>query len=361
MIQDPKQIVTPHAFEVDPDLLGLPLATPKRRLFALLVDLLLASILTALGAFILASTITILFFWLAVKSKGTIWWKNLIRYSVAGFASIFVFGITFSLADDDTPKTGTINVNNKPIATADDLDLTQLLNDISDTDFSDQNSLDQLGDKIERLSTSSHIQNDGSIDQDLFEPEFREQLFMLNNAISENDSLAIDFLRSQLAPVIASTELNKEKDRSSKLISRVKELSEENEVLEEQIENPSFRRVFMATAEDFGLRFGWLGIYFIICLPVFKGQTLGKKFLSLKVIRLNNKEIGLWYSFERFGGYAAGIATGLLGFFQIFWDPNRQAIHDKIAGTVVIDTRESKKKKYAELRQKLYREENILE
>ena len=33
---------------------------------------------------------------------------------------------------------------------------------------------------------------------------------------------------------------------------------------------------------------------------------------------------------------AAGFATGLLGFAQVFWDANRQAIHDRISGTVVI-------------------------
>jgi hypothetical protein len=43
-----------------------------------------------------------------------------------------------------------------------------------------------------------------------------------------------------------------------------------------------------------------------------------------------------WLSFERAGGYAAGFATGLLGFAQIFWDPNRQAIHDKVSETIVI-------------------------
>jgi uncharacterized RDD family membrane protein YckC len=36
------------------------------------------------------------------------------------------------------------------------------------------------------------------------------------------------------------------------------------------------------------------------------------------------------------GGYAAGFATGLLGFAQVFWDANRQGIHDRIVGTVVI-------------------------
>ena len=33
---------------------------------------------------------------------------------------------------------------------------------------------------------------------------------------------------------------------------------------------------------------------------------------------------------------AAGFATGLLGFAQVYWDANRQGIHDHIVGTVVI-------------------------
>ena len=42
------------------------------------------------------------------------------------------------------------------------------------------------------------------------------------------------------------------------------------------------------------------------------------------------------YCFGRYGGYGAGFATGLLGFLQVYWDPNRQAIQDKISATVVI-------------------------
>ena len=40
-------------------------------------------------------------------------------------------------------------------------------------------------------------------------------------------------------------------------------------------------------------------------------------------------------SFERFGGYAASLSTGLLGFLQILWDRNRQGLHDKAAGSLV--------------------------
>jgi hypothetical protein len=44
----------------------------------------------------------------------------------------------------------------------------------------------------------------------------------------------------------------------------------------------------------------------------------------------------LWASFERSAGYAAGLFTGLMGYAQVYWDRNRQAIQDKISETVVI-------------------------
>jgi len=63
--------------------------------------------------------------------------------------------------------------------------------------------------------------------------------------------------------------------------------------------------------------------------------------LGIKVVKIDAKSLTLWESFERYGGYSAGLATGLLGFAQIIWDANRQAIHDKISETMVIDLRKA--------------------
>ena len=65
-------------------------------------------------------------------------------------------------------------------------------------------------------------------------------------------------------------------------------------------------------------------------------ETPGKRALRIRVVRLDGNPVSWWHAFERAGGYAAGLATGTLGFAQIYWDPNRQGIHDKVAGTVVI-------------------------
>lgn len=89
-------------------------------------------------------------------------------------------------------------------------------------------------------------------------------------------------------------------------------------------------------ADDLGFGFGWIGLYFTAFLALWHGQTPGKRLLGIRVLRLDGKPLGGWSAFQRFGGYAAGFATGLLGFAQVFWDRNRQAVHDKICETVVV-------------------------
>jgi len=73
--------------------------------------------------------------------------------------------------------------------------------------------------------------------------------------------------------------------------------------------------------------------------------------LGIRVIQLDGAKISLWAVFGRYGGYAAGFKTGLLGFMQIFWDANRQWIQDKISSTVVIDLAQMHKKQQLEQQQ----------
>lgn len=89
--------------------------------------------------------------------------------------------------------------------------------------------------------------------------------------------------------------------------------------------------------KDLGLSFGWAAFYFTVLTAIWNGQTPGKKLLRIRVIQLDGTPLSVWDSFGRYGGYGAGLATGFMGFLQIYWDPNRQAIHDKISSTVVID------------------------
>jgi hypothetical protein len=88
--------------------------------------------------------------------------------------------------------------------------------------------------------------------------------------------------------------------------------------------------------DELGFGFGWASLYFTVLTTWWKGQTIGKRVTRIRVMRLDGDPITWWVAFERAGGYAAGFATGLLGFAQVFWDANRQAIHDRIVGTVVV-------------------------
>jgi hypothetical protein len=92
-------------------------------------------------------------------------------------------------------------------------------------------------------------------------------------------------------------------------------------------------------ADDVGLGLGWTIAYFSLLPAWWNGQTLGKRLLKLRVVELTGKPLTVMRAFKRYGGYAAGMATGMFGFLQVFWDSNRQAIQDKTAHTVVIDLR----------------------
>ena len=76
--------------------------------------------------------------------------------------------------------------------------------------------------------------------------------------------------------------------------------------------------------------------WFTLWTLITRGRSPGKALVRIRVVRLDGKEMRLWDCFSRSAGYSASAATLLLGFLEVIWDPNRQAIHDKIAGTVVV-------------------------
>ena len=90
---------------------------------------------------------------------------------------------------------------------------------------------------------------------------------------------------------------------------------------------------------ELGLGIGWAALYFTAVTALFQGRSVGKIVTGTRVQKIDGSKLSWWECFERYGGYSAGLATGLLGFFQVYWDANRQAIHDKVSETVVIDTR----------------------
>ncbi len=86
-------------------------------------------------------------------------------------------------------------------------------------------------------------------------------------------------------------------------------------------------------------------IYFTISFYLFKGQTIGKYFLRIKVVSLYHEHLGLWHCIERSLGYFASALEFGFGYVQAFWNPNRMTLHDKIGETIVIEHRVKKHNK----------------
>jgi hypothetical protein len=101
----------------------------------------------------------------------------------------------------------------------------------------------------------------------------------------------------------------------------------------------SLRKHLSRLLDDIGAGLGWGIVYFSLLPAWWNGQTLGKKLLRLRVIELTGQPLTVMRSLRRYGGYAAGMATGGIGFAQALWDVNRQAIQDRVAHTVVVDLR----------------------
>ena len=101
----------------------------------------------------------------------------------------------------------------------------------------------------------------------------------------------------------------------------------------------SMRKQLDRLLDAVGASFGWGIVYFSLLPAWWGGQTVGKKLFGLQVVELTGQPMTVMRCLKRYGGYAAGMATGGLGFAQALWDPNRQGIQDKAAHTAVIDLR----------------------
>lgn len=67
-----------------------------------------------------------------------------------------------------------------------------------------------------------------------------------------------------------------------------------------------------------------------------RATTIGGIVLGLKVVRQDGQPISYAVALVRALGAGFSIIVGFLGFFNITWDKEKQAWHDRIAGTVVI-------------------------
>jgi uncharacterized RDD family membrane protein YckC len=84
-----------------------------------------------------------------------------------------------------------------------------------------------------------------------------------------------------------------------------------------------------------------LGSWFVVTAIYFIGfwtlaeQTPGMRALRLEVVSTGGERLGLWQGVRRFVGMILAALPLMAGYALILWDPRRQGLHDKLAGSVV--------------------------
>lgn len=342
--KETRQIVTPYAFFVSDELLGTPLAGPLRRGFGMLIDLIFISLLTQVSSLVLAAVAAWTFFRAGnrLKTKKRF---NAARIFLRLLVALLLFVVAVGIVDS-------INDNSS-----------------SDTLFSDKaNENDSTVGGIEIVAlTAKYLLETKGIKQQVEQGECLPAYDCVKDLGEElvqeivEIGLDKDAVDGALEGFLAAVAESLPPEKHTQLTEHFNQYLQNIEFSEDQptlprgiadelqpvLDNPlakpeSTLDKLESLSDEFGLGLGWATFYFSIFTAWWKGQTPGKKILGMKVIKLDNQPLNLWESFGRYGGYAAGLATGLMGFMQVFWDPNRQAIQDKISETLVLDTRKPK-------------------
>jgi len=335
--RDPRTIVTPEAFRVSADVLGFQLASPGRRLAAILVDLVCIGILTLVTrnfGLVLGAVITVALIRGSARSlklpgdvfdrarRGAVGCLGL----VVGFVTVIVgLAMYFDGADvigtdfNEDSSAVTINLGNRSVTLGSPPDPADSAAPVELRDAQavrEGASLYTFEEALDRYVTLRREADPGPMDREL-----------------------ISALEERLTSEFASDTLRALDERIADLEREARNANRQLEDAQEQLDRATSRGVltwFGGVLDDIGFGFGWAALYMTVLLSITNGQTVGKKLLGIRVMRLDGQRLNWWMAFERAGGYAAGFATGLLGFAQVFWDANRQAIHDRIVGTVVI-------------------------
>lgn len=373
---DPRAIITPDAFSVAPELLNLPLAHPWRRAAAILLDLLLVAILANAPGVFFAFAAGLFVFWLALRSRRdeapSTTGGRIVRttFGCLGALTVVVAALAISAAlfgDSETTIAELENVDGRdiPVSAAAVSDLIRLARggDSAEVAAAAERMVERL--RVEGVSAGEmrelveevRDESGGGAGQAL--EELDRAIAGVDTASAANaDTLAVDSLLARwmaaraaddsaamarfgppLGAELAADEFEERAAEVRILERRIDRLEEDLDETERTLEEERSRGILAtvyALLDDIGLSLGWAGLYFTFFLGWWKGRTPGKRLLGVRVVRLDGRPLGYWVSFERYGGYAASLFTGLEGFARIFWDPNRQTLEDRLAGTVVV-------------------------
>ncbi len=354
--RDPKDIVTPFAFRVAPDLLGRPLAGPFRRAAAMLVDLLLLALLLLvreISTTLLGLVVAWILFRVSSPSAedgvtGPVA-RPLVRVCafVVLFATVTLFlGSCFGIlgGDGDSRRRASrvpVEGGSEAVGLGEAMGMLGTVARLAAADDSAtaQRAADRFAEALVRSGVEPADRRE-ALGELLRPSEAPWREAVARTALARADSIErverVDSIeRVERVDVPEAAEIREEVSRRT---AEARRLSARQDEAGDRGRRTGILGFLRRIAEDLGIGIGWAGAYFTLFTVLLRGGTPGKRLLGIRVVRLSGEPIGWWAAFSRFGGYAAGFATGLLGFLQLFWDANRQGVHDKIVGTVVVRT-----------------------
>jgi len=91
---------------------------------------------------------------------------------------------------------------------------------------------------------------------------------------------------------------------------------------------------YTSTAGILNVIMGWL--YFALLESGAGQATIGKRALGIKVTDVNGNRISFGRATGRYFAKIISNMTLLIGYLMVFWDRRHQALHDKIAETMVV-------------------------
>lgn len=99
--------------------------------------------------------------------------------------------------------------------------------------------------------------------------------------------------------------------------------------------------MFIDTSRGWGfVLFTLIWTLYVVWMTGAYGATIGKMVLKMKIIKVDGSVLSYSDALLReIATYLSAVVL-FLGYFNIIWDPNKQAWHDKIAKTYVVSTRE---------------------
>ncbi|MDP2470747.1 MAG: RDD family protein [Candidatus Palauibacterales bacterium] len=367
--RDPREIITPDAFSVAPELLGLPLAHPWRRAVAILIDLFLIALLANAKSFLLALAAGTFLFWLAFRGRKAGLGSTAARTVIGCGGALVVFIAVIAIwatvfVDDDTVLFQATGDGGQPVPITVGVatDFASLLG-TSDTIEAEAAAArvvrrmegqgvgrEEMREILENLRAEGDAPviraieraigtSSSSVGADASSPDLDSLLAAYGAARAAGDTARETSIGAVLGRRLAQSEWQSREREVSRLQERADRVQADLTETERQLEAERNRGIISSVVgflDELGLGVGWSGLYFTFLTGFFRGQTPGKRALGIRVLRLDGEALNYWVAFERFGGYAASLFTGMEGFLRIMWDRNRQCLQDKLAETVVI-------------------------